>query len=215
MSKTEAEKACGQENSRNHEHHDEHDHKNSHDHKHDCGHSHGHGHSHDQACGHDHSHDHDCGHDHNHNRDCSHDHGHDHDCGHHHDHECNHHHHEHEHHHTEEIPSVSVYTHDMAVVGSVRCRISGTYEAALDRLQSCMAQAAGAVESAGGLIGHVKAYAKEEARSCMLSITEGEDIQKKDVCGNGIYAESASIVFGVTTEVLENILREAFAEYLV
>lgn len=169
MSKTEAEKACGQENSRSHNH------------------------------------------------DCSHDHGHDQACGHHHDHECDRHHHDHEHHHhhTEEIPSVSVYTHDMAVVGSVRCRIGGTYEAALDRLQSCMAQAAGAVESAGGLIGHVKAYAKEEARSCMLSITEGEDIQKKDVCGNGIYAESASIVFGVTTEVLENILREAFAEYLV
>ena len=68
------------------------------------------------------------------------------------DHEREHHHH----HESDEFPSVSVYTHDIAVVGSVKCRIDGEYEDALDKLQGCMEEAARAVEAAGGMIGHVK-----------------------------------------------------------
>ena len=125
--------------------------------------------------------------------------------------------HEHEHHHhheSDEIPSVSVYTQDIAVVGSVKCRIDGEYEDALDKLQGCMEEAARAVEAAGGMIGHVKAFAKEEARSCMISITDGEDIQRKPSVGNGICVENANIVFGVTPARLEEILKGAFKAYL-
>ena len=125
--------------------------------------------------------------------------------------ECHEHHHHHE---SDEFPSVSVYTHDIAVVGSVKCRIDGEYEDALDKLQGCMEEAARAVEAAGGMIGHVKAFAKEEARSCMISITDGEDIQRKPSVGNGICVENANIVFSVTPARLEEILKGAFKAYL-
>ena len=106
-----------------------------------------------------------------------------HDHHHGHDHE---HHHEHHHHEQEAFPAVSVYTHETATVGSVKCRIAGEYEEALNRLQKCMEETAREVEAAGGLIGHVKAFAKEEARYCMISITDGEDVQRKSgtECGS-------------------------------
>lgn len=137
----------------------------------------------------------------------------------HHEHDHHHehgHHHEHEHHHheAEKIPSVSVYTHDIATVGSVKCRIPGTYEEALERLKACMQQTADRVEQLGGLVGHVKAFAREEARNCMISVTDGEDMQCRYGHGNGIYVESANIVFQVAPEQMESILREAFQEYL-
>jgi hypothetical protein len=96
----------------------------------------------------------------------------------------------------------------------VKCRIEGSYEEALDELQGCMEATAKEVEANGGLIGHVKAFAKEEARNCMISITDGEDTQRKPGTGNGIYVESANIVFGIEPEQLENILETAFAKYL-
>ena len=122
-------------------------------------------------------------------------------------------HHEH-HHEPDKIPSVSVYTHEIATVGSVKCRIPGTYEKALEKLKDCMKKTAEAVEEAEGLIGHVKAFAREEARTCMISITDGEDMQCRPGSGQGIYVESANIVFGVTPEELEAILKRTFAEFL-
>ena len=142
--------------------------------------------------------------------------------GHHHDHQHNHQEHDHgeecschDRHHghqqeRDEFPSVSVYTHDIAVVGSVKCKIDGQYEDALDKLQGCMEEAAKAVEAAGGMIGHMKAFAKEEARSCVISITEGADIQRKLAVESGIHVENVNIVFGVTPDHLEEILRRAF-----
>lgn len=124
------------------------------------------------------------------------------------------HHHE-EHHHTAEgFPDVTVFTHDVATVGSLKCRINGEYEAALDALQECMVQTAKAVEAAGGIVGHVKAFAREEARSCMISVTGREDIQRKPSKGKSVYVEEANIVFGVGPQQLEKILSEAFAAYL-
>lgn len=173
-----------------HEHHHNNEGFDSHSHEHDHKHEHKHNHEHEHEHEHEHGYDHEHGHDHEHD-----------------------HNHEHEHD-TEEFPSVSVYTHDAATVGSVKCKIDGTYEEALNELQSCMEKTAKAVEAEGGIIGHVKALAKEEARSCMISVTDGEDIQRKPFVGSGIYAESANIVFGVTPEQLEKILKEAFEKYL-
>lgn len=99
-------------------------------------------------------------------------------------------------------------------MGSVKCRIPGTYEKALEKLKDCMKKTAEAVEEAEGLIGHVKAFAREEARTCMISITDGEDMQCRPGSGQGIYVESANIVFGVTPEELEAILKRTFAEFL-
>ena len=169
------------------------------------GHEHGHGHDHvHDHRDHDHTHDH---HDHSH----AHDHDHTHDCHNHsHDHEHTHDHH----HHGSEVPSVSVYTHEIATVGSVKCRIGGNYEEVLEKLKHCMKETAEAVEEAGGLIGHVKAFAREEARTCMISITEGEDMQCRQGFAGGIYVESANIVFGIAPAELKAILKKAFREYL-
>ena len=157
---------------------------------------------------------HDCGHDHCHQeKEC--------DCanGHHHEHHHeNHHEHHHEHHHEEHeqdsCPLVHVTTHDVAIVGTVKCIIKETYDDALDELQSCMKNVASAVEDAGGLIGHIKAFAKEDAKSCMISVTDGDDIQRKNNIGRGVFVENACIVFGICPEELEKILRESFAKYL-
>lgn len=169
------------------------------------------------ACGLEHMKtDHICGHTyHEHGTDI-HDGKHDHD---HQEKECdsaNEHHHEHHHeeHEQNNCPFVHVTTHDVAIVGTVKCIIDATYDDALDELQNCMKNVASAVETAGGLIGHIKAYAKEDAKSCMISVTDGEDIQRKNSIDRGVFVENACIVFGICPEELDKILRESFSKYL-
>ena len=71
--------------------------------------------------------------------------GHEHE--HHHDHE-----HDHEHHHDHEGP-IEITTHEEALIGTVRIRIPGSYEAALEDLKTRMAQTADEVEAAVGMVG--------------------------------------------------------------
>lgn len=133
-------------------------------------------------------------------------------CGHEHHHD-QHHEHHHEHHHAkDDWPSVHVTTHDASVVGTVKCKINGDYDNALDQLQDCMKKVAGAVENAGGLIGHIKAFAREDAKNCMISITDVDDIQRKCSTGRGIFVENVCIVFEISPEQLEKILRESFQD---
>lgn len=123
--------------------------------------------------------------------------------------------HTHEHGHPgQPVPSVHIYTHGTASVGSVKCRIAGEYEEALEKLKSCMKATAGAVEKAGGLIGHLKAFVREESRTCMISMTDGEEMQCRTGSACGIYAEAANIVFGVPPELLEEILKHAYQEHI-
>ena len=197
------EKTCGC----GHEHHHGH-HHHEHDEECGCGHEHHHGHhhhDHDEECG--------CGHEHHHGH-----HHHDHDeecgCGHEHHHEHHDHDHDHEHEHEHGVPSLEMSFHDEAVIATVRCVIPGTYDEASEVLKSAMKKTAAEIEDNGGLIGHIKAFAKEENRSCMISIPEADDIQVKEAAAPSLHVECANIVFGLTAEKLETIVREYFKEWL-
>ena len=127
------------------------------------------------------------------------------------------HHHEHEHHHDHEHGTpegIEISTHEGAVIGTVRVSIPGEYEAATALLRDRMAAEASDIEAEGGFIGHVKAFAREERQSCMISITEGGDIQRKESCMPQIHVEHAAIVFGVREERLRVILAKHFGEFL-
>lgn len=124
------------------------------------------------------------------------------------------HHHHHDHQNTFSLPLVDVDVLDHAVIGTVKCRIPGQYEEARAMLTEAMQKTAGDVESSGGLIGHIKAYVREECRTCMISITEAGDMQKKEDESPSLYVDNAAIVFGISDTELENILKQNFAPWL-
>ena len=146
------------------------------------------------------------GHEHEHRHDHEHGYGHEHEYHHehHHDHE-----HDHEHHHDHEGP-IEITTHEEALIGTVRIRIPGSYEAALEDLKTRMAQTADEVEAAGGMVGHIKAFTREETRTAMISIPEPGDVQVKEGSDPGLHCEIANIVFGIDEETLESILKNHY-----
>ena len=159
-----------------------------HEHHHD----HDHHHEHDEHCG--------CGHDH-------HEHHHEHDehcgCGHdHHEHE-HHHDHDHEHHHHHE--NIEITTHEDSVTASVRIAFREERAEAEVLLRSFMRAVAEETEALGGTIGHIKFYLKESTGS-MFSMTDTEEIQKKDALRTEIRAEGVAIVLGLEPEQLEEIV---------
>ncbi len=127
------------------------------------------------------------------------------------EHEHGHHHeHEHEHHHDHDAP-IEITTHENAVIGTVRIRIPGSYDTALEDLRTRMDQTAREVEESGGMVGHIKAFAREETRTAMVSIPEPGDIQTKEGSDPGLHCEIANIVFGIDEETLEHILEKHYS----
>jgi hypothetical protein len=90
----------------------------------------------------------------------------------------------------------------------MKFRISGTYEDALKELIDRTEKLAAKIEVCGGLIGHIKSFAHEDARGCLLSLTELGDIQAKHCIGDGVLIETACIVFGLSSDALEEILKQ-------
>ena len=134
-----------------------------------------------------------------------------HDQEHHHEHT---HHHEHEHGHPHEHDHgspIEITTHENAVIGTVRIRIPGSYDTALEDLRTRMDQTAREVEESGGMVGHIKAFAREETRTAMVSIPEPGDIQTKEGSDPGLHCEIANIVFGIDEETLEHILEKHYS----
>lgn len=113
------------------------------------------------------------GHEHDHEH--SHDHGHDHDHNH-------HHHHDHEHHHghveSVELSWASVdmeaSSHEQAATVSVAIRPKPASEAAFSGLVDAMCSIARAVESEGGIVGHIKAFAKRGDVFARASVTAAD-----------------------------------------
>ena len=143
---------------------------------------HEHEHEHDDHCG--------CGHDHHH--------GHEHD----HEHEHEGHGHEHHHHHHENI---EITTHEASVTASVRMVFREELTEAEVLLKSFMRAVAEETEALGGTIGHIKFFLKE-SRGSMFSMTDTEEIQKKDAARTEIRAEGVAIVLGLEPEQLEDIV---------
>jgi hypothetical protein len=124
------------------------------------------------------------------------------------------HHHDHVHQHGNEFPLLEITAHESAVIGTVKCRIPGSYEEGQKKLQEILQRTAEDIENAGGLIGHLKAFAREEIRSCMISVTEADDLQIKQGRENALCVENANIVFGITENSLKDILKKNFSDYL-
>ena len=133
------------------------------------------------CCGHEHHHDHDehgcCGHEH------------------HHDHEHHHHHHE----------NIEITTHEDSVTASVKITFREDRDRAEVLLRSFMRAVAEETEALGGTIGHIKFFLKE-SRGSMFSMTDTEEIQKKDAQTTEVRAEGVAIVLGLTPEQLEEIV---------
>ena len=121
---------------------------------------------------------------------------------HHHDHHDHGHDHEHHHHHHENI---EITTHEDAVIASVRMALPGSREEAETVLKSFMRAVAEETEGLGGTIGHIKFFLKE-SRGSMFSMTDTEEIQKKDAQTTEVRAEGVAIVLGLTPEQLEEIV---------
>ena len=137
-----------------------------------------HEHEHGEHCG--------CGHEH-------HEHHHDHD----------HHGHDHEHHHHHE--NIEITTHEASVTASVRIVFREELSEAEVLLKSFMRAVAEETEALGGTIGHIKFFLKE-SRGSMFSMTDTEEIQKKDAARTEIRAEGVAIVLGLEPEQLEDIV---------
>lgn len=146
-----------------------------HEHEHDCTcgcHDHERDHEHDHGHAHGHEHDHD--HDHDHGPDCTcgcHDHDHDH--GHEHS-------HEHAHEHTEAIElawarvELEAHTHEQAATVSMDIYPSSGSTLSFSELVSAMQAIARAAEQAGGIVGHIKAFAKQDDAFARASVTAAD-----------------------------------------
>ena len=133
-------------------------------------------------------------------------------CGHehhHHDHEdhgcCGHDHHDHEHHHHHRHENIEITTHEDSVTASVRIAFREDCAQAEVMLRSFMRAVAEETEALGGTIGHIKFFLKE-SRGSMFSMTDTEEIQKKNATYTELRAEGVAIVLGLTPEQLEEIV---------
>ena len=129
-----------------------------------------------------------------------HEHHHDHDHHHEHDEHCDH---DHEHHHHHE--NIEITTHEDSVTASVRIAFREERAEAEVLLRSFMRAVAEETEALGGTIGHIKFFLKESTGS-MFSMTDTEEIQKKDALRTEIRAEGVAIVLGLEPEQLEEIV---------
>ena len=136
----------------------------AHDHGHEHGHEHGYGreHGHEHGHGHEHDHGHEHGHEHKHGHEHEHGHGHAHD---------------HDPHHRESFAiswgevSLDAHMHDQAATVSMDIRPSGEGSPAFEDLVACMQNIASRAEAAGGIVGHVKAFAKDGDAFAHASVT--------------------------------------------
>lgn len=123
--------------------------------------------------------------------------------GHDHDHD-----HQHTHDHEEQKGSfVSVSTHDQSIVGTYRFELLGSYEEGCTLLSGLLKDAGEKVTATGGIIGHIKAHMTSVEKGCVISVTD-EESDLRPTYHNVCNVEGVAIVFGITTEELEDILRK-------
>ena len=160
------------------------------------GHEHGHIHDEHCNCGHDHGHIHDehCG--------CAHAHGH---AGHAHDENGNcil----------AQDVPGgihVETHLHDQARVISGRLTVAGSYDAVRKTLTDRLETVARAVAEFGGIIGHIKASCQTTEVE-MFSVTDTDaEVSVKKAPEQEIRINLAAIVFLISPEDAEALVRQA------
>lgn len=138
---------------------------------------------------------------------------------HHHEHEhcqeAEHDHHHHDHEHTQEqLPLLDINEHEGALIGTVRCRIPGDYAQVTEELEQAVKNLAEEIDRQGGIVGHIKAFVKEENRSCMLSLTEPGEVHRIPADHPAVLAEIANIIFGLSEEEFHKCLVLAYGRWL-
>lgn len=166
-----------------------------------------HEHEHCREAGQDHRH-----HENEHCQEAEHNH-------HHHEHEhcqeAEHDHHHHDHEHTQEqLPLLDINEHEGALIGTVRCRIPGDYAQVTEELEQAVKNLAEEIDRQGGIVGHIKAFVKEENRSCMLSLTEPGEVHRIPADHPAVLAEIANIIFGLSEEEFHKCLVLAYGRWL-
>lgn len=120
---------------------------------------------------------------------------------HYHDEHC---HDEHEHHHHEQERVIvdegdvffSLLKHEGSLVASYRINLSCSLAEARGKLMAFTTGIADAVADAGGLVGHIKAYARERGDAFRISVTL-HDPDILDLDEHDVQVEGVAIVFSV------------------
>ncbi|MBO4831643.1 MAG: hypothetical protein J5569_04105 [Oscillospiraceae bacterium] len=114
--------------------------------------------------------------------------------------------HEHEHHHDRD--GVSISHHEGSVIGSVKgvIRLSDC-DAAEAALAEQIREAGKRITESGGIVGHIKFVLTGPGRCSQISLTDTETSTRR-FDGSSCRAEGAAIVFAVSDEELEAILKE-------
>ena len=129
--------------------------------------------------------------------------------------EAEHDHHHHDHEHTQEqLPLLDIDEHEGALIGTVRCRIPGDYAQVTEELEQAVKNLAEEIDRQGGIVGHIKAFVKEENRSCMLSLTEPGEVHRIPADHPAVLAEIANIIFGLSEEEFHKCLVLAYGRWL-
>ena len=129
--------------------------------------------------------------------------------------ETEHDHHHHDHEHTQEqLPLLDIDEHEGALIGTVRCRITGEYAQVTEELEKAVKDLAEEIDRQGGIVGHIKAFVKEENRSCMLSLTEPGEVHRIPADNPAVLAEIANIIFGLSEEEFHKCLIQAYGRWL-
>lgn len=185
---------------------DESMHDHTRDHSSDCtcgchDHDHGHGHTHD------HDYDHEHGHAHNHGPDCT--------CG------CHDHDHGHEHGEAIELTRARVeleaHTHEEAATVSMDIYPNSGSTLAFCELVGAMQAIARAAEQAGGIVGHIKAFAKQDDVFGRASVTAADlpptcDGDQSLVLGNTAEIQVVAIVLLIDQATLLTICKDALSQ---
>lgn len=133
----------------------------------------------------------------------AHEHHHEHEhAGHEHHHEHDHEGHEHHHEHEEDIlidgsdRFLSMLDHEGQLVASYRLDLPGSLDDAKKTLSAFTESIADAIYAQGGIVGHIKAFARSQGDSFRISITV-HDPDIIDFSDSSVHVEGVAIVFGV------------------
>lgn len=131
-----------------------------------------------------------------------------------HEHEHEHEHgHGHEHHHDEDVliddgsRFLSMLEHEGQLVASYRLNLPGALDTAKSTLSEFTGAIAEAVYAQGGVVGHIKAFARSQGDSFRISITV-HDPDIIDFSDESVHVEGVAIVFGVDKTWYEQYLTE-------
>lgn len=126
----------------------------------------------------------------------------------------------HHHHHDEdccceECSGIGIAYHEGALIGTLTGHITtDSVDAAKELLCSAMTELAARINTAGGVIGHIKAIVSEEGRGYQISVTD-EDSMVRSLSPSAYRADCAAIVFAVEEDALRTYMQETVGALIV